>query len=84
MEIPPRLVAKHVASSIVGLFVARAVGNAADRRNLKKDSIPVLLVGTALAFVVAAKLEPVTDKIVDTTFDFVAAKRQAWKNRKSK
>ena len=85
MESKSRIVAKHLASSIVGLVAGGFATKAANKRTpLKDDGIPVLLLSCVVSFVVASKLQPTTDKIVDATFDFVIAKRQAWRNRKSK
>lgn len=84
IQFDTRTIAKHLASSVLGIGIGTVVTKTADNHtNLKKDGYPVQIVGGLLAFVICTQFQPVTDKIVDSTFDFVAAKRQARKDKKS-
>ena len=75
--ITPTSIAKFALSAVVALNVAKASRNAVDNyTEFDADSIPVM-VGTAVAGqIVAMKLEPVTDAIVDKTVSW-------WTSRKS-
>lgn len=84
----PRDLAKWLLESAIAMKTAQVAADAiADYTRFDKDSLAVRLGTGAIGMVVSRKLEPVTDKIVDSTADFIVEKRikfQAKKNAKKK
>jgi hypothetical protein len=71
-----RNASKFVAKSIVTLGVAKQTAEIVDDyTQLDEDDNIVTIGSTLVGWYVSDKLKPVTDKIVDTTFDFVIAQR---------
>lgn len=85
--VPPRDIAKMCIGVAIGFKVSDVASNAiVDNTSLEEDSRTVRIGTTVLGMYVAEKLSPITEKAVDTTFDFVIAqraKRQAKKNKKN-
>jgi hypothetical protein len=79
-----RSAAKFVAKSIVAMKTAKLTENAlTDYTSLEEDSMAVDIAGGVVGWYVSDKLKPVTDSIVDKTADFVTAKREARKAKKT-
>jgi|1185.fasta_scaffold1979742_2 hypothetical protein len=87
-EFTARNVAKFLAKAVVATKTARLTADVvADHTNYEKDDTVVDLGSQVVGWYISAKLEPVTDKIVDTTADFVTEqrnKRQARRDAKKK
>lgn len=79
-----RGVVKHVASSAVGMgtsvFTAKTVDN---YTRFEKEDFIVKLGAGAVGFIVATKVTPYTDMAVDKTADFITAKYEARKTKKT-
>lgn len=83
--VPPRDLVKMIADVAVGYEVQHVTANAiADNTSLEEDSRTVQIATGVLGMYVATKLSPITDKIVDTTFDFVIAQRNRRREKKDK
>lgn len=79
-----RTFAKHIASSAVGLGTSMLTVKAVDNYTSYDPNAFVVKLGAgAVGFVVGAKLQPITDAAVDKSADFIAAKRQARRDRKN-
>jgi hypothetical protein len=79
-----RNVAKWLASSIVAMKTAEFAANTVtDYTNFEKDNMVVRLGSGCVGWLVSSTLEPVTDKAVDSTVDFVAKKWEARKARRN-
>lgn len=78
-----RNVTKFIAKAIVAAKTAEITADAiTDHTHYEEDDLVVELGSKVVGWYVAEKLEPITDKMVDTTADFVSerrAKRQAKK-----
>lgn len=82
--VPPRDLAKMCIGVAIGYKVQNVTANAIDdHTSLDEDSAPVQIATGVLGMYVAAKLVPITDKAVDTTFDFVIAQRNKRRDRKN-
>lgn len=80
----PRDIAKLLASSLVDVQATSLTANAIDNRtNLDKDNLVVKLGAAVVGTYVAAILSPVTDMMVDKSFDFVAAKSSDFKTKRA-
>ena len=80
----PRKAAKFVAKSLIKIQVAMIITNLVDdNTSLDKDSKFVELGAGVVGWAVGDACAPVTDKIVDTAFDYVAEKRAERKLRKN-
>lgn len=82
----PRNVSKFIAKAVVAAKAASLTADAIDNyTEYDKDATIVDVGSQVVGWYVSEKLEPVTDRIVDTTADFVSerrAKRQAKKDAK--
>lgn len=79
-----RNVTKFVAKAIVAAKTAEITADAIeDHTSYSKDDLPVDLGSKVVGWYISEKLEPVTDKIVDTVADFVTAKREARQAKKN-
>ena len=80
-----RNAAKYAVKAAIAIKTARAAENViTDYSRFEKDDT-IVNIGTGMVgWFVSDKLKPVTDKMVDKTFDFVAAKREARKAKKNK
>ena len=77
-------VAKWLLNSAVAMKTAQlAADTVADYTRFEKDSLAVRLGSGAIGMVVARKLEPATDAIVDKTADFIVEKRNKFRSRKN-
>lgn len=82
--ITPRLAAKYVVTAAVQDRVRKIAKNAiTDYLGFDDDNTVVGIAGQLVGWTVASQLKPHTDKLVDKTADFVAAKRaeRAEKNK---
>lgn len=83
--VPPRDLARMVIDVAIGYEVQHVATNViSDNTSLDEDSRPVLVGTSVLGMYVATKLSPITEKIVDTTFDFVIAQRDKRREKKNK
>jgi hypothetical protein len=79
-----RTFAKHIAQSAVGLGASTLTARAVDNYTPYDPNAFIVKLGAgAVGFIVASKLQPLTDAAVDKSADFVAAKRQARRDRKN-
>lgn len=79
----PRIVAKFVVSAIIAGKTTKVTKQAiADRSQFEKDDMIVDLSGQLVGWYVAAKLKPVTDKVVDTAAAVITVQREARKAKK--
>jgi hypothetical protein len=71
-----RNVTKFIAKSIVAVKAAELTADAiTDHTHYEEDDIVVDLGSKVIGWYVSEKLEPVTDKIVDTAADFITDRR---------
>lgn len=71
-----RNVAKYIAKAIVASKTKKVAEDViTDYTQFEEDDIVVDISTTVIGWYVSSKLQPVTDKMVDTTADFVARKR---------
>lgn len=74
-DFTPRNITKEVAKSIVAFKVTRASRNViSDHTRFDNDAMFVNIGAGLVGSYVAHKCSPITNKVVDTTFDFVAEK----------
>lgn len=79
-----RDVAKWLLNSAVAMKTAQITVDSIDNyTNFDKDSMAVKLGGGAVGMVVARKLEPITDAIVDKSTDFVVEKYKKFRDKKN-
>lgn len=72
----PRNVVKYVAKAIVHSRVAQLTEDAiTDYTRFEEDDTIVRISSNVVGWYVSDKLKPVTDRMVDKTADFIAAKR---------
>lgn len=82
---PPRDLAKAAINIAIGYKVQDTAARAiVDNTSLEEDSKSVRFGTTLLGVYVATKLDPITEKVVDTTFDFVIAQRNKRRERNNK
>jgi hypothetical protein len=80
----PRDVAKWLLQSLIAMKTAQLAANATDNyTGFDKDSLAVKLGSGAIGMVVSRKLEPVTDKIVDSSADFIVEKWTKFRAKKN-
>lgn len=78
-----RTVAKYIVNGAITFKTTQLVKNAiSDYTQFEKDDIVVNLAAGAVGLVVGNALEPLADKAVDVTFDFVSAQHKKFKDRK--
>lgn len=83
-EFTARNVMKYVATAAIHSAVAQQTENAiTDHTRFEEDDIVVKIGSHVSGWYVSHKLRPVTDKMVDKTADFIAAKREARQARKN-
>lgn len=83
-EFTARNVAKWIAKSIVAIKTTELVANvAADYTRFEKDDMVVKIGAGVVGWGVSSKLEPVTDRFVDTTADFIASYRGKLNTKKN-
>jgi predicted transcriptional regulator len=76
MEFTAQNVAKYVAKAIIHGAVAKQVQNTiVNHTDFDKDSTTVEITSHVIGWYVSHKLKPVTDKMVDTTADYISEKR---------
>lgn len=79
-----RNVAKFIVKSIVATKTADLAADAlAENTSFEEDDLVVEIGSQCFGWYISSKLQPVTDKIVDKTADFVVAKREARKAKKT-
>jgi hypothetical protein len=79
----PRDIAKNVVNVLVAAKVTDVASDAmVDYTSLEEDSKTVRISSSLIGMYIAAKLDPVTDKIIDKTADFIVAANTKRKNRK--
>jgi len=79
-----RNVTKFTVRNIIFLETAELTSDAVtDYTSFDEDDLVVRIGSKIVGWYVAEKVRPVTDKMVDVTFDFVAAKRDARAAKKS-
>lgn len=84
IDFTPRNVVKYVVKTAIYLKVSeRAAEAMTDYTCLEEDSITVKLGSKVIGWAVADTAKPYTDKLVDKTANFINAKREARKARKS-
>lgn len=84
MEFTARNAAKHAVKAAISMQVTQLAKNAlADYVGLDDDSKTVKIGAYMIAWAVSDKLQPYTDKAVDKTADFIAAKRAARSAKKN-
>jgi hypothetical protein len=84
IDFTPRGVAKFVVNAAVAAKVSATTVNAIDENTrYDKDNFLVGTTGTLVGAYVSAKLEPLTDKAVDLTADFITAQREKYETRRS-
>jgi|tagenome__1003787_1003787.scaffolds.fasta_scaffold20840676_2 hypothetical protein len=80
----PRTVAKFVLKSIVAGKTAQLTEHLiTDYTRFDEDDMIVDITGGVVGWYVSDKLKPVTDAIVDKTADFVTAKKESRKAKKT-
>lgn len=78
-----RTVAKYIVNGAISFKTTQFVKNAvSDYTRFEKDDLIVNLAAGAVGLVVANTLEPLTDKAVNVTFDFVSAQHKKFKDRR--
>lgn len=83
LDFTPRNVAKYVAQAIVAGKTAQLTEDAiVDHTRFEEDDMIVDISSHLVGWFVASKLKPVTDRAVDVTADFIAAKREEYKAKK--
>jgi hypothetical protein len=81
-EFTARNVAKWVVKSIVAIKTTELVAKtAAEHTNFEKDDMVVKIGSGVIGWGVSARLQPITDAMVDKTTDFTVAQ---WDNFRSK
>lgn len=84
-DFTPRNVSKMLLRSAVDMKVTQLTRNAvANYTRYESDNMLVTLGAHVVGWAVASQLEPVTDKIIDVTADFVSeqyTKRRTKKNK---
>lgn len=76
-EFTPRNVAKYAVTFVIKAKVGKFVKNVAeDYTSYERDDTIVRGSAYVISWGVSAKLKPYTDKVVDKTADYVAAKRE--------
>jgi hypothetical protein len=79
-----RNAAKYVAKAIIHFETASLAETAiTDHTRFEEDDMIVDISSHLAGWYVSDKLKPVTDKMVDKTADFIAAKREARKAKKN-
>lgn len=82
-QFTPRNVTKVIVSGVVRYKVAVIVANLADDyTRFDKDDMFVKIGSGVVAWGVADAAEPLTDKLVDTTFDFAGKQVANYKSRR--
>lgn len=83
-EFTPRNLAKDAVSSAISMKVSQLTRNAvADYTRFDQNTIAVKIGSGMVGGIVANKLKPATDKMVDKTANFIAKKREARKAKKN-
>lgn len=83
-EFTPRNLAKDAVTSAIGMKVSQLTKDAiADYTRFDRDTIAVKIGSGIVGGIVANKLKPATDKMVDKTADYLAAKRETRKAKKN-
>lgn len=79
-----RNVAKYAVTAVIHGNVAKHTETAiTDHTRFEEDDMIVDLSSHVVGWYVSHKLKPVTDKVVDKTADFIAAKREARKAKQN-
>jgi hypothetical protein len=83
-EFTARNVSKFVAKAIIAAKTAELTAETiAENTRFEKDDTVVDVGSKVFGWYVSDKLKPVTDKIVDSTADFITEKREARKAKKN-
>jgi hypothetical protein len=81
-DFTPRNVAKWMVKATVQFKATKLVRNAlVDYTEFESDDLVVKISSNVIGWGVSAKLQPVTDKLVDKTADFIVAKREEKKQK---
>lgn len=84
MDFTPRNVAKYVVKAVIHTQVQQfAKDQISDHSRFDNDDMIVKIPSHLIAWYVSDKLKPYTDRVVDTTADFIAEKREDFKNRRN-
>lgn len=84
LNFTPRNVAKFVLKSVVAGQAAKFTEHLiTDYTQFDEDDMIVDIAGGVVGWYVSDKLKPVTDAIVDKTADFVTAKKESRKAKKT-
>jgi hypothetical protein len=82
--VTPRIIAKKLAQGLVAAQVGRLTNGALrNYTDIDTDNIVVEAGVGTVSWLVSEYCSPITDKIVDKTADFVNAKREARRAKKS-
>ena len=85
MPFTPRNVVKYVVKTAVYLKATSLLEDAmVDYTRFEEDDIIVKIAPKVAAWYISDKLQPVTDKAVDLTADFIVDQREARKANKNK
>lgn len=83
MEFTARNAAKYVVKAIVASKTAQVAEDViTDYTRFEEDDTVVDISSHLIGWYVSSKLQPITDKMVDKTADFIMAKRQEMKDKK--
>jgi hypothetical protein len=83
--VPPRDLAKMCIGVAIGYKVQTVAAHAVDEHtSLEEDSAAVQIGTGVLGMYVATKVDPITEKAVDTVFDFVIAQRDKRREKNKK
>lgn len=79
-KLSDKFTARNVAKTVVKMVIASKTAGLTERlltdyTSLDEDSMTVDVAGHVVGWGVASQLKPLTDKIVDKTFDYIAEKR---------
>jgi hypothetical protein len=84
LDFTPRGVTKFIVKSAIALKAKQvATDMVVDYTRFEKDDYVTKIGSDIVGGYVAYKLKPVTDKVVDKTFDFVAAKKKKYDDKKN-
>jgi hypothetical protein len=84
-NLTPRSVAKYVVEGYVAHRVGKTASNMiSDYTRFDSDDFVVEMGSDVFGMIVANRVKPLTDRVVDKTADFIVAKREARRSKKDK
>lgn len=84
-DFTPRNVSKYVVKTVVYFKTAELAEDVIIRRTrFEEDSLAATLASNTIGWYVSDRLKPYTDKMVDTTADFVVTQRVKYQDKKAK